>query len=67
MVKNLINSNEEAKRIYKENGGEWTVLTEKQKSIEVILLLIIMYLMNFVLLKNIRKQETTAIFLILRI
>ena len=31
MVKNLINSNEEAKRIYKENGGEWTVLTEKQK------------------------------------
>tara|TARA_Y100001954_G_scaffold238826_1_gene308796 strand:+ start:330 stop:2039 length:1710 start_codon:yes stop_codon:yes gene_type:complete len=31
MVKNLINSNEEAKRIYKENGGEWIVLTEKQK------------------------------------
>ena len=31
MVKNLINSNKEAKRIYKENGGEWTVLTEKQK------------------------------------
>ena len=30
-VKNLINSSEEAKRIYKENGGEWTVLTEKQK------------------------------------
>ena len=31
MVKNLINSNEEAKRIYKENGGKWKVLTEKQK------------------------------------
>lgn len=31
MVKNLINTNDEAKRIYKENGGEWMVLTEKQK------------------------------------
>ena len=31
LVKNLINSSEVAKRIYKENGGEWTVLTEKQK------------------------------------
>ena len=31
IVKNLINHKKEAKRIYKENGGEWTVLTEKQK------------------------------------
>ena len=31
MVRNLINPKKEAKRIYKENGGEWTVLNEKQK------------------------------------
>ena len=31
IVKNLINHKKEAKRIYKEYGGEWTVLTEKQK------------------------------------
>ena len=31
MVRNLINPKKEAKRIYKEDGGEWTVLNEKQK------------------------------------
>ena len=31
MVRNLINPKQEVKRIYKENGGEWTVLNEEQK------------------------------------
>ena len=31
LVRDLINPNTEAKRIYKQNGGEWTTLTEKQK------------------------------------
>jgi len=31
LIRNLINPNKEAKRIYKENGGSWTTLTEQQK------------------------------------
>lgn len=31
MVRNLIDPTTEAKRIYKEKGGDWTVLTEQQK------------------------------------
>ena len=31
MVRNLINPKKEAKRIYKEKGGDWKILTEQQK------------------------------------